>query len=275
MRLRDRKRQNQSIYYHQEYNYADLVRIWYTTARHSLPGERTMSIENKVTIISGATGGLGQTVSQLFHQAGAQLVLVGSRPKTVEALAADLGGRRILPVAANLVEPAEAERVVALALKEYGRVDILLNLAGGFDGGDPVHRANEAILRKMFDINLHITYNLCRAAVKPMIAQKWGRVVNTGSRDSLKGRANFSAYAMSKAALLRLTESMAAELKEYHITVNAILPGMIDTEANRKAMPKGDFEKWVKPATIADTLLFLVSEKTAITGAAIPMLEEM
>jgi NAD(P)-dependent dehydrogenase (short-subunit alcohol dehydrogenase family) len=234
-----------------------------------------MSIKNKVTIISGATGGLGQTVSQSFYQAGARLVLVGSRPETVEPLAAELGNDRTLPVAANLVDPAEAEHVIALTQEKYGRVDILLNLAGGFAGGEPVHQADNAILQKMFDINLHIAYNLSRAAVKPMIAQKWGRIVNTGSRDSLKGRANFSAYAMSKAALLRLTESMAEELKEYHITVNAILPGMIDTEANRKAMPKGDFEKWVKPATIAETLLFLVGEQTAITGAAIPLFEEM
>ena len=234
-----------------------------------------MSIENKVTIVSGATGGLGQTVSQSFYQAGARLVLVGSRLETVEPLAADWGNDRILPVAANLTDPAEAEQVVALTQEKYGRVDILLNLAGGFDGGEPVHQADNAVLQKMFDINVHIAYNLSRAAVKPMIAQKWGRIVNTGSRDALKGRANFSAYAMSKAALLRLTESMAEELKDYHITVNAILPGMIDTAANRKAMPKGNFEKWVKPATIAETLLFLVSEQTAITGAAIPLSEEM
>ena len=89
----------------------------------------------------------------------------------------------------------------------------------------------------MLEINLYTTYNLCRAAGQVMIDQNWGRIVNTGSRDSLEGRANYSAYAISKAAVLRLTESMAAEVRQYDITVNAILPGMIDTEANRQACP--------------------------------------
>jgi len=126
----------------------------------------------------------------------------------------------------------------------------------------------------MLDINLHTTYNLSRAAIKSMIAQNWGRVVNTGSRDSLQGRANYSAYAISKAAVLRLTESMAAEVRPYDITVNAILPGMIDTAANRRAMPDADYSKWVKPVTIAETLLFLSQCNTAINGAAIPIYEQ-
>ena len=95
--------------------------------------------------------------------------------------------------------------------------------------------------------------------------------MGTASRDAMRGRANYSAYAMSKAAVLRLTESMAAELKEYDITVNAILPGTIDTEANRTSMPRADFSKWVKPITIANALLFLVGEDTAINGASIPL----
>ena len=92
-----------------------------------------------------------------------------------------------------------------------------------------------------------------------------------GWRDALRGRANYSAYAMSKAAVLRLTESMAAEVQKYAITVNAILPGTIDTETNRRSMPDADFDKWVKPETIAETLLFLTRDDTAINGAAIPL----
>ena len=160
---------------------------------------------------------------------------------------------------------------VQATLRQFGRVDILLNLAGGFGGGQPVSESSDDELNKMFNINLRTTYNLSRAALKPMIAQNWGRIVNTGSRDALHGRANYSAYAISKAAVLRLTESLAAELKDYNITVNAILPGTIDTEANRQSMPTADFSKWVKPAIIADTLLFLVQEETAINGATIPV----
>ena len=148
-------------------------------------------------------------------------------------------------------------------------------LAGGFAGGNPVSETTVNLLHQMLNINLFTAYNLSRAAVKPMIAQKWGRIVNTASRDALQGRANFSAYAMSKAALVRLTESMAAEVKAHNITVNAILPGAIDTEANREAMPKANFSKWVQPATIAKTLMWLVDENTATTGAAIPLFEEI
>ncbi len=230
-----------------------------------------MTVANKVTIISGASGGLGAVVSQKFHQAGAAVVLVGTRPDAVETLAAALGRERALPIAANLAEPAGATEVVAATLKEFGRVDILLNLAGGFSGGKLTGDRAVDDLERMFDINVRTAYHLCRAAVKPMIDQNWGRIVNTGSRAALRGQAGLSAYAMSKAAVLRLTESLAAELKDYNITVNAILPGTIDTEANRQSMPQADFSQWVKPATIADTLLFLVQEDTAINGAAIPV----
>lgn len=230
-----------------------------------------MSVENKVTIISGASGGLGSVVSRKFYEAGASLVLVGSRPAGVEALAGELGGERALPLGVDLVEPSGAEQVVAATLERFGRVDILLNLAGGFTGGVPVSESDPQDLQRMLDINLWTTYNLCRAAVKPMLNQQWGRIVNTGSRDAERGRAKYSAYSMSKAAVLRLTESLAAEVKGTNITVNAILPGTIDTEANRQSMPQADFSTWVKPAVIAETLLFLVREETAISGAAIPL----
>lgn len=233
-----------------------------------------MSVEEKVTIISGASGGLGQTVSRTFHQAGAWVVLVGSSAEKVQALADELGADGVLPQVANLVKADEADTVVEATLKYFGRVDILLNLAGGFTGGTPVSQSDGKDLTHMLDINLRTTYNLSRAAVKPMIDQNWGRIVNIGSRDSLQGRANYSAYAISKAAVLRLTESMAAEVRPYDITVNAILPGMIDTRANRRALPEADHSKWVKPVTIAETLLFLSQCNTAINGAAIPVYEQ-
>jgi len=224
----------------------------------------------KVVIISGASGGLGQAVSRVFHQQGASVILVGSHLNGVQTLASELG-ERTLPVAANLADPTEAEQVVQSTLDHFGRVDILLNLAGGFSGGQPVSESPADELDHMLNINLRTTYNLSKATVKPMMEQKWGRIVNIASRDALKGRAKFSAYAMSKAAILRLTESMATEVKGYGITVNAILPGTIDTESNRKSMPDADFSKWVKPEIIAETLLFLTRDDTAINGAAIPL----
>jgi NAD(P)-dependent dehydrogenase (short-subunit alcohol dehydrogenase family) len=233
-----------------------------------------MTITNKVTIISGATGGLGQTVSQHFYNAGANLILVGSRLDKVQSLADELGQERVLPVAANLADPAGAESVVKAAVERFGRVDILLNLAGGFSGGVSISESNGDDLNQMLEINFRTAYNMCRAAVKPMMQQNWGRIVNVGSRDALLARANYSAYAISKAAVLRLTEALAAEVKAHNIAVNIILPGTIDTEANRQSTPNADFSRWVKPATIAETLLFLVREETAINGAAIPLYEE-
>jgi len=231
-----------------------------------------MKLDGKVTLISGASGGLGKTVSRVFYQAGATVILVGSRLTGVQTLAAELGQERTLPLAANLADPAEAEQVVSATVDRFSRVDILLNLAGGFCGGKPVSDSADADLNNMLDINLRTTYNLSRAAVKPMMTQQWGRIVNFGSRDALHGRPRYSAYAISKPAVLRLTESLAAEVQNYGITVNAILPGTIDTEANRKSLPDADFSKWVQPAEIAATLLFLASdEAVAINGAAIPL----
>jgi NAD(P)-dependent dehydrogenase (short-subunit alcohol dehydrogenase family) len=233
-----------------------------------------LTVDKKVTIISGASGGLGQTVSRTFHEAGACVVLVGSHEEPLSALAEELGLDRAVPAVADLVSAGDADAVVGTTLERFGRVDILLNLAGGFTGGTPVSESSDQDLDRMLDINLRTTYNLCRAAVKPMIDQNWGRIVNTGSRDSLQARANYSAYAISKAAVLRLTESMAEEVRPHDITVNIILPGMIDTKANRQALPEADHTKWVKPITVAETLLFLSQCNTAINGAAIPVYEQ-
>lgn len=230
-----------------------------------------MSVDDKVTIISGASGGLGQTVSEIFYQAGAKVTLVGTQIDKVQAVASTMEASRALPLAADLINADGAEAVVRATLDKFGRVDVLLNLAGGFAGGTPVHESDGSDLDKMLALNLRTVYNMSRAAVKPMLDQQWGRIVNTASHDAQKGRAKFSAYGISKAAVLRLTESMAAEVKPYNVIVNAVLLSAIDTEANRKAMPNTDPNKWLKPATIAKTMLFLCSEGLAIYGAGIPL----
>jgi NAD(P)-dependent dehydrogenase (short-subunit alcohol dehydrogenase family) len=234
-----------------------------------------MTLEQRVAIISGANGGLGTTVSRMFHQAGASVVLVGTQEERVRPLAAELGEGRALPVGADLSDPAATEAVVKAALDRFNRVDILLNLAGGFGGGTPVSDSSADEVQAMFNLNFYTAYHLSRAAIKPMMAQQWGRIVNVGSRDALLARANYSAYAISKAAVVRLTEAMAAELKPFNIAVNVILPGAIDTEANRKSMPNADVSKLVKPATIAETLIFLSGEHLAISGATIPLFEQL
>jgi len=135
-----------------------------------------------------------------------------------------------------------------------------------------VHETDLADWDFLFEVNLRTTLLCCRAVVPQMLRQGSGRIVNVASRDGLHGGAGYSAYSASKSAVLRLTESLAAELKQSNINVNCIMPGTIDTPQNRSAMPNSDFSKWVVPEAIADVILFLISDSArAITGAALPV----
>jgi len=151
-------------------------------------------------------------------------------------------------------------------------VDVLVNTFGGYRGGKPVHEADLADWDFLFNINVRTTLLCCRAVIPQMLKQGTGKIINVASRDGLSGSAGYAAYSASKSAVLRLTESMAAELKVSNINVNCIMPGTIDTPQNRAAVPNGDFTKWVEPAAIADVIAFLASEGArAINGAALPV----
>jgi NAD(P)-dependent dehydrogenase (short-subunit alcohol dehydrogenase family) len=147
-----------------------------------------------------------------------------------------------------------------------------VNTVGGWRGGKPVHEMDLADWDFLFGVNLRTTLLCCRMVTPHMLRQGYGKIVNVSSRDGLAGGAGYSAYSASKSAVLRLTESMAAELKNANINVNCIMPSTIDTPQNRKAMPNADFSKWVAPEAIADVILFLLSDASrAITGAAVPV----
>ncbi len=228
-------------------------------------------LTGKVAIITGATGNLGQACAQAFGAARARCAFVGGAVDKLAALyRPDDNG--LLVGGLDLANEADARRAVDLTLERFGRIDILVNTVGGFAGGRKVHEDDLATWDAMQRINLHTTLNACRAAVPHFVRQGSGRIVNVAARAGLAGVAGLGAYGASKSAVIYLTQTLAAELKENGIGVNCVLPGTIDTPQNRRDMPNADFTKWVAPAAIADVMLFLASDAArAVSGAAVPV----
>jgi len=221
-----------------------------------------MYSERMNVLITGASGGLGTAVCQEFLAGGAKVIGVDRGWKTPEPFAT---------VSAD-VSTAEGCESMAKQALEHGPLDALVHLVGGFAGGSPLAETSDETWDKMMNINLRTAFCCMRAALKPMQAAGRGRVVAVGSRMAVEPSPNFAAYAVSKAALVALVKSVAAEGQKFGVTANVILPSTIDTPANRAAMPKTDFSRWVKPESIAKLLLFLVSDAAADTsGAVIPI----
>ena len=175
-------------------------------------------------------------------------------------------------VAADLTVPAEAESAVRKMIETSGRIDVLLHLTGGFAGGKPMAETDDADWGRMLGLNLHTAIYMARAVLPPMLRAGKGRIVAIGSRTGVEPAAGLSAYGVSKAALIALIRTIAAEVRDSGVTANIVLPSVIDTPANRAAMPATDFSKWVQPESIARLLLFLASDAAAeINGAVIPI----
>lgn len=169
---------------------------------------------------------------------------------------------------ANLLQAADCDRVA----KDASPVDGLVHLVGGFGGGQPVAETSDEIWTKMLDLNLRSAYSIFRAVLPQMVKAGKGRIAAVGSRAALEPMANFAAYSVSKAALVTLVKTVALEVKEAGVTVNAILPSVIDTPANRAAMSSADPSKWVTPESIAGLLIWLLSDAARhVNGAAIPI----
>jgi len=232
-------------------------------------------LNGSVFIVTGASGNLGQAVTRTFAAAGARLALVDRSVKdNLEDIFPALkdAPERYLAVAADLTNATAVADMVAQVAAHFGRIDGLINVAGGFRAGSPVHELDLDTWDFMLNVNARSVLLTSRAAIPHLIQAGGGRIVNIGAKAALAGGANMAAYSASKSAVLRLTEGMAAELKGHNINVNAILPGTIDTPQNRKAMPKADPSKWVAPEALADVILFLCSEASrAVTGALIPV----
>jgi len=173
---------------------------------------------------------------------------------------------------ADLTDGKAVEAAAGAARGRFGRLDILVAVAGGWYGGLTVAETDPAALEWLLRINLATAFNACRAVLPGMLAQGWGRIITIGARAAVGGQARSGAYAASKAALLALTQSIAAETRSSGITANTVLVSTIDTEANRAAMQESDHNRWVAPEQIAATVRFLCSEEAAaISGAAIPV----
>ncbi|MEQ8968133.1 MAG: SDR family oxidoreductase [Azospirillaceae bacterium] len=231
----------------------------------------TLDLSGRTVLVAGAAGNLGRACAAAFAEAGASLVLVDRDRAALEAAhGAERDGLAL--VEADLTDPASAEAAVAAAEDRAGRIDALVTTVGGFHAGPKVPEDTIEAWESMLTLNLRTALTLLRAAAPRMAAAGGGRIVTTAARPALSGAAGMGAYSASKAALLRLTETLAQEYKDAGVAVNAVLPSIIDTPENRQAMPKADTSKWVAPEAIADVVLFLASDAArAVTGAGIPV----
>lgn len=227
-------------------------------------GHESRGLTGKVVLVAGATGDLGGAVTVAFVAAGAHVVALG---RTLYR-----GAPEVHAIAADLGDEAAVEQAVAEVVSRHGRLDVLVSVVGGFTMGDPVASLPTETWRRMMALNLDTQFFLCRAAVRPMLAQGAGRIVTVGSRSAFQPQPGAAAYAVSKAALVAFTQNLAAEVRDAGVTVNAILPSIIDTPPNRRAMPDADFTRWPTPAELAAVILFLAGPDAAIiSGAALPV----
>jgi NAD(P)-dependent dehydrogenase (short-subunit alcohol dehydrogenase family) len=227
-----------------------------------------------VVLVTGASGNLGSAVAGAFGQAGARLVLVDRSPDRLPELFPELARSpgRFLATGADLTEADDAARMVEEALARFGRIDVLANTVGGYRAGTPVRETTLETWEFMLALNARTAFVASRAVVPAMLEQGAGKIVHTAARAALQGSSGAAAYTASKCAVVRLVESLAAELKDKGINANCVMPGTIDTPENREAMPKADHSKWVPPEAIADVFLFLASDAArAIHGAAVPV----
>ncbi|MFO1071018.1 MAG: SDR family NAD(P)-dependent oxidoreductase [Geminicoccaceae bacterium] len=234
----------------------------------------TDGLDGRVVLVTGAAGALGRAVATALRQGGARTVLVDRATDRLAAEFPELGGspEHILCGGIDLAADGAMAGVAATALGRFGRIDGLANVAGGFAMGGAGAEDELAVWDRMMAINLRTTLLACRAVLPAMLRQGDGAIVNVGAGAALKAPGGLAAYSASKAAVLRLTESLAAETKAQGLRVNAVLPGTIDTPANRAAMPDADRSGWVDPADIAAVIAFLLSPAArAVNGAAVPV----
>jgi NAD(P)-dependent dehydrogenase (short-subunit alcohol dehydrogenase family) len=220
---------------------------------------------NKVIIVTGASGALGKVVAEAALARGARVAAIDFAPAQAQAspMRLEVGG-------VDLTDAAQAKAAIDAAAAHFGRLDALVNIAGGF-AFEMVADGDPKTWQRMYALNVTTALNASRAAIPHLTASPAARIVNVGALGAIQAGAGMGAYAASKAGVHRLTEALAAELKG-KITVNAVLPSIIDTAANRASMPKSDFSKWVTPQELAEVILFLASDAaSAVTGALVPV----
>ena len=221
----------------------------------------------KVALVTGASGGLGTHVTKILLDA--EFLVTGLAPRIQPG---DFESPRFTALAATLNNVDEARKAADTVIAKFGKIDLLVHTVGGFAGGRSVAGTDDATWQRMFDMNVNSTFHILRAVIPHMRAARSGRIVAIGSRAAESPGANVGAYSASKAAVVSLIRTVAIENKDLAITANVILPGTIDTPANRAAMPGADVSTWVKPESIASMILWLAGDAGKdVTGAAIPV----
>ncbi len=228
-------------------------------------------MRGKTIVVTGGFGALGGGVAAAAVERGASVAVLDVGPSAPAALAERLGPNALLLGRVDLASPEGARKAMADVNERFGRLDALLNIAGGFRW-EEIGGGSAETWERLYALNLKTALNACQAALPYLLESGAGRIVNVGAQSALKAAAGMGAYAASKSAVHRLTEALAEELKRKGVTVNAVLPSIIDTPANRADMPKAEFDRWVSPADLAAVILFLASDEArAVTGALIPV----
>ena len=234
-----------------------------------------MNFNEKIVLVTGGTGGLGREVTMAFLEAGATVIVTYRTAEEFAAVvsaAQKIGAAPPMGVSVDVTDAPAVEKFMAEIVARHKRLDILVNTVGGYAGGTNLWETDSRTYDKMMQLNLAAGFVLARAVVPQMIQQNRGWIVNIASKAAWDHAAGGALYAASKAAALAMMDSLAADVKPYNINVNSVLPSIIDTAANRAAMPQADFSKWPKPEEIARVILFLCSEDArVIHGAAIPV----
>jgi NAD(P)-dependent dehydrogenase (short-subunit alcohol dehydrogenase family) len=229
-----------------------------------------MAGTQKRVVITGAAGALGAAVAQAFGKGGAALGLI-DRSAEHKDFAKAVGAPYQFIGDVDLADPTQAGRAMQSVVEKLGGIDVLVNIAGAFRW-ETIADGKPETWDFMYSVNLKTALCACKAALAHL-PSSGGRIINVGANAAAKAGAGMGAYTASKSGVARLTEALAEELKDKGINVNAVLPSIIDTPANRADMPNADFSRWVAPAALADVIIFLASDGArAITGASIPVL---
>ena len=228
-------------------------------------------LQDKIVIVTGAFGALGRVVARTLAAQGARLALVDAAGKAPYDVNSEFGAHLLQP-GIDLSNADVTRAMVARVVAGYGAVDAAVNIAGAFRW-ETVADGDPATWDMLFNVNVKTVLHVSRACLPHLKGRQGARIVNIGAGAAGRAPAGMGAYAASKSGVLRLTEALAEEMKDEGINVNAVLPSIIDTPANRKDMPQADFTRWVAPEAIADVIAFLLSDAArAITGAGIPVM---
>ena len=240
-----------------------------------------IDFSNKVVMITGGTGALGKVLTKSFLNCNPKAIISTYRSeKEFQELKADLDNLLDQTTKINtttefiqidITKENELIKIISNIVQKYEQIHILVNVVGGYIGGKSVTKLDEIEWDKMMNINLKSAFLISKNMLPIMISKHYGKIVHISSRTGIKAEGNDSAYAASKAGLIRLVESMSQEVKESNININCVLPTIIDTKANRLAMPNADYSKWINPEDLSNVILFLCSDYSKIiNGSAIP-----